>query len=38
LQVLVVVDAQPKEVGLPTDAYVAIEEIHDVCLLYFGPL
>jgi 26S proteasome regulatory subunit N8 len=27
--VLVVVDAQPKEVGLPTDAYVAIEEIHD---------
>jgi 26S proteasome regulatory subunit N8 len=36
--VLVVVDAQPKEVGLPTDAYVAIEEIHDVCLLYFGPL
>ena len=31
LQVLVIVDAQPKEVGLPTDAYIAVEEIHDVC-------
>ncbi|KAJ1845219.1 proteasome regulatory particle subunit, partial [Coemansia sp. RSA 486] len=27
--VLVVVDVQPKEIGLPTDAYFAVEEIHD---------
>jgi 26S proteasome regulatory subunit N8 len=28
--VLVVVDVDPKLVGLPTKSYVAIEEIHDV--------
>jgi 26S proteasome regulatory subunit N8 len=28
--VLVVIDVQPKDIGLPTDAYVAVEEIHDV--------
>lgn len=27
--VLVIVDVKPKEVGLPTDAYFAVEEIHD---------
>ncbi|XP_065827430.1 26S proteasome non-ATPase regulatory subunit 7-like [Oscarella lobularis] len=27
--VLVIIDAQPKEVGLPTDAYVVVEEVHD---------
>lgn len=27
---LVIVDVQPKEVGVPTDAYFAIEEIKDV--------
>ncbi|KAJ1725573.1 proteasome regulatory particle subunit [Coemansia erecta] len=27
--VLVVIDVQPKAIGLPTDAYFAIEEIHD---------
>lgn len=29
-QVLVIVDAKPKALGLPTDAYYAIEEVHDV--------
>jgi hypothetical protein len=29
---LVIVDVQPKEVGVPTDAYFAVEEIKDVCL------
>jgi 26S proteasome regulatory subunit N8 len=27
---LVIVDVQPKEVGVPTDAYFAVEEIKDV--------
>jgi 26S proteasome regulatory subunit N8 len=27
--VLVVIDAEPKELGLPTEAYFAVEEIHD---------
>ena len=30
---LVIIDVQPKEVGVPTDAYFAVEEIKDV-----GPL
>ena len=30
VQVLVIVDAKPKALGLPTDAYYAIEEVHDV--------
>ena len=28
--VLVIIDVQPKLLGIPTDAYYAIEEIHDV--------
>lgn len=28
---LVIVDVQPKEVGVPTDAYFAVDEIKDVC-------
>jgi 26S proteasome regulatory subunit N8 len=28
--VLVVVDVKPKELGIPTEAYLAVEEIHDV--------
>ena len=28
---LVIVDVQPKDVGVPTDAYFAVEEIKDVC-------
>ncbi|XP_055998013.1 26S proteasome non-ATPase regulatory subunit 7-like [Ostrea edulis] len=27
--VLVVIDAKPKDLGLPTEAYVAVEEVHD---------
>lgn len=30
---LVIIDVQPKEVGVPTDAYFAVEEIKDVCVL-----
>ena len=29
---LVIVDVQPKEVGVPTDAYFAVEEIKDVSI------
>ena len=29
---LVIIDVQPKEVGVPTDAYFAVEEIKDVCV------
>ena len=25
-----IIDAKPKDLGLPTDAYVAVEEVHDV--------
>ena len=32
IQVLVIVDAKPKALGLPTDAYYAVEEVHDVRL------
>lgn len=27
---LVIIDAKPKEIGLPTEAYIAVEEVHDV--------
>jgi 26S proteasome regulatory subunit N8 len=27
--ILVIVDARPQDVGLPTEAYVAVEEVHD---------
>lgn len=30
LKVLVIVDAKPRDLGLPTDAYYAVEEVHDV--------
>ena len=30
---LVIIDVQPKEVGVPTDAYFAVEEIKDVSTL-----
>ena len=29
---LVIIDVQPKEVGVPTDAYFAVEEIKDVSI------
>lgn len=33
---LVIIDVQPKEVGVPTDAYFAVEEIKDVSGHLFG--
>lgn len=27
--ILVIIDAKPRDLGLPTDAYVAVEEVHD---------
>ena len=36
--VLVIVDAKPKDVGLPTDAYIGIEEVHDVSKLNLSVL
>lgn len=30
LQILVIIDAKPKTLGLPTEAYIAVEEVHDV--------
>ena len=30
VQVLVVIDAKPKSLGLPTEAYIMVEEVHDV--------
>ena len=27
--VLVIIDARPQDIGLPTEAYVAVEEVHD---------
>lgn len=30
--VLVIIDAKPKDLGLPTEAYRAVEEVHDVSL------
>jgi len=35
---LVIIDVQPKEVGVPTDAYFAVEEIKDVSLPNRFPL
>jgi 26S proteasome regulatory subunit N8 len=29
--VLVVIDVQPTDISLPTDAYFAVEQVHDVC-------
>jgi 26S proteasome regulatory subunit N8 len=33
--VLVIIDAKPKDLGLPTEAYIAVEEIHDVRSLVY---
>lgn len=30
--ILVIIDAKPKDLGLPTEAYRAVEEIHDVSI------
>lgn len=31
-QVLVIIDVKPKDLGLPTEAYISVEEIHDVSI------
>lgn len=31
-QVLVIIGAKPKDLGLPTEAYIAVEEVHDVSM------
>ena len=33
--ILVIIDAEPRDMGLPTEAYHAVEEIHDVNLACF---
>lgn len=30
LKVLVIIDVKPKDLGLPTEAYISVEEVHDV--------
>lgn len=34
-QILVIVDAKPKALRLPTDGYYAVEEVHDVRSLVY---
>lgn len=29
---LVIIDVKPKDLGLPTEAYISVEEVHDVSL------
>lgn len=36
--VLVIIDAKPKDLGLPTEAYQAIEEVHDVSLITYDTM
>ena len=36
--VLVIIDVEPKELGIPTKAYYAVEEVKEVELKYFYPL
>ena len=31
--VLVIIDVKPSDIGLPTDAYYAVDEVHDVSFL-----
>lgn len=33
--VLVIIEAEPKEIGLPTEAYVEVQEVHDVSYIFF---
>lgn len=33
--VLIIIDAKPKDLGLPTEAYQAVEEVHDVSTFLF---
>uniref|UniRef100_A0A8C7KG21 26S proteasome non-ATPase regulatory subunit 7 n=1 Tax=Oncorhynchus kisutch TaxID=8019 RepID=A0A8C7KG21_ONCKI len=34
--VLVIIDVKPKDLGLPTEAYISVEEVHDVLELQFS--
>ena len=36
-QVLVIIDVKPKDLGLPTEAYISVEEVHDVSHLVYKP-
>lgn len=36
-QVLVIIDVKPKDLGLPTEAYISVEEVHDVSHLVYEP-
>lgn len=29
---LVIIDVKPKDLGLPTEAYISVEEVHDVSI------
>lgn len=31
-KVLVIIDVKPKDLGLPTEAYISVEEVHDVSI------
>lgn len=31
--VLVIIEAEPKDIGLPTEAYVEVQEVHDVSIV-----
>jgi 26S proteasome regulatory subunit N8 len=33
--ILVIIDAEPRDMGLPTEAYHAVEEVHDVNIQLF---
>lgn len=33
--ILVIIDAEPRDMGLPTEAYHAVEEVHDVFNLFY---
>lgn len=35
-QVLVIIDVKPKDLGLPTEAYISVEEVHDVSHLFWA--
>lgn len=34
-KVLVIIDVKPKDLGLPTEAYISVEEVHDVSIQCF---
>uniref|UniRef100_A0A4W5MLC9 Proteasome 26S subunit, non-ATPase 7 n=1 Tax=Hucho hucho TaxID=62062 RepID=A0A4W5MLC9_9TELE len=36
--VLVIIDVKPKDLGLPTEAYISVEEVHDVLELQFSTI